>query len=378
MIERKIDVAEIEKRLNYYKVTAILGPRQCGKTTLAKRFDAAVYFDLENPRDLARLENPQLALENKSGLIIIDEIQRKPELFPLIRYLVDSNADQKYLILGSASRDLMSQSSETLAGRISYVTLLGFRKDDLPGIDATKLWLRGGLPLSFLADSDEQSNLWRQDYITSFLERDIPQLGIRVPAETLRRFWHMISFYHGQVINFSELGRSFGISDTTIRYYLEILQGTFMIRLLQPWFINIGKRLQKRPKLYIRDSGILHSLLNIETEQALHMHAKLGSSWEGFALENVARSLRKDETNVYFWGTHAGAEIDLFWQHDGHNWGCEFKFADAPKLTRSMKAALESLSLEKLWVVYPGREEYQLHPQIHVLPFQNIRAEWGY
>ncbi|MBN2088779.1 ATP-binding protein, partial [candidate division KSB1 bacterium] len=285
MIDRKIEFQEIEKRIKNFKVTAITGPRQSGKTTIAKQFNASDYFDLENPRDLVRLENPQFALENKKGLIVIDEIQRKPDLFPLIRYLVDNNPEQKYLILGSASRDLIRQSSETLAGRISYFTLLGFRKDDISKADITNLWLRGGFPLSLLSESNEISSLWRQDYITSFLERDIPQLGIRIPAETLRRFWQMISFYHGQIINFSELGRSFGIADSTIRSYLEILQGTFMIRLLQPWFVNIGKRLVKRPKLYIRDSGILHSLLNIESEQALYSHAKVGSSWEGFAME---------------------------------------------------------------------------------------------
>ena len=256
--------------------------------------------------------------------------------------------------------------------------MLGFRKHDIPDIDTNQLWLRGGFPLSLLATSDELSSLWRQDYITSFLERDIPQLGIRIPSETLRRFWYMISFYHGQVLNFSELGRSFGIADTTIRSYLDILQGTFMIRLLQPWFVNIGKRLVKRPKLFIRDSGILHTLLNIESEEALNRHAKLGSSWEGFALESVARSLHKFDEHIYFWRTHAGAEVDLFWQNDGKNWACEFKYSDAPKLTKSMLSALDSLSLEKLWVIYPGKDEYQLHSHVYVIPFQKIEPQWRY
>lgn len=378
LVERKIDFHEIKTRIEHFRVTAILGPRQSGKTTLAKQFLADEYFDLENPRDLVRLENPQLTLENCNGLIVIDEIQRKPDLFPLIRYLVDTNERQKYLILGSASRDLIKQSSESLAGRISYYTLLGFRKDDISAHQLRQLWLRGGLPPSFLAASDEISSQWRLDYITTFLERDIPNLGIRIPAETLRRFWQMISFYHGQVVNISELGRSFGISETAIRNYLEILKGTFMIRLLQPWYINIGKRLIKRPKLYIRDSGILHSLMNIETEKTLTSHAKLGSLWEGFALECIIRSIRKSDEQVYFWGTHAGAEVDLFWQHEGKNWACEFKYADAPKLTKSMNSAIESLELKKMWIIYPGKEKYKLHQKIDVLPIDNIQANWEY
>jgi predicted AAA+ superfamily ATPase len=372
IVDRKIDILEVKKRIQHFRVTAILGPRQCGKTTLAKQFQADEYFDLENPRDLVRLDNPQLALENCRGLIVIDEIQRKPDLFPLIRYLVDNNQAQKYLILGSASRDLIRQSSESLAGRISYYTLSGFRKDDIDKDKLNRLWLRGGLPPSFLASSDAISSQWRLDYISTFLERDIPNLGIRIPAETLRRFWQMISFYHGQIINISELGRSFGISDTAIRNYLEILKGTFMIRLLQPWYVNIGKRLIKRPKLYIRDSGIFHTLLNIETEKALTSHAKLGSSWEGFALECVLRSIGKTDEQVYFWGTHAGAEVDLFWQHEGKSRACEFKYADAPKFTKSINSALESLDLEKLWIVYPGKERYKLHQKVDVLPIQMI------
>lgn len=378
MIERKIEFQEISKHIANFRITALLGPRQCGKTTLARQFAADEYFDLENPRDLARLENPQLALENCTGLIVIDEIQRKPDLFPLLRYLVDYIPEQKYLILGSASRDLIRQSSESLAGRISYFTLHGFRKEDVPAKKTGELWMRGGLPLSFLANSEEISNQWRQNYIQTFLERDIPNLGIRIPPETLRRFWQMLSFYHGQILNFSELGRSFGIADTTIRHYLDILKGTFMIRLLQPWFVNIGKRLVKRPKMYIRDSGIFHTLLSIETEKALLRHPKLGSSWEGFALECVLRSIHKPDEQVYFWATHSGAEVDLFWQHDGKNWACEFKFSDAPKLTKSMKSALESLELGKLWVVYPGKTHYKLHPKVIVLPLQMVPSFWNY
>ena len=377
-IERSIDINEIRTRIENFKVTAILGPRQSGKTTIAKEFNSNEYFDLENPQDLQRLDNPQLALERCKGLIVIDEIQRKPDLFPLIRYLVDHNPNQTYLILGSASRDLIKQSSESLAGRISFFTLLGFRTDDVETDALSKLWFRGGLPLSYLAVDDNISNQWRLDYIRTFLERDIPNLGIRIPAETLRRFWQMVSFYHGQIVNFSELGRSFGIADTTIRHYLDILQGTFMVRLLQPWYTNVGKRLVKRPKLYLRDTGLLHSLLNIESENRLYLNPKLGSSWEGFAIESVTRSLNIPDEQLYFWSTHSGAEVDLFWQQNGKNWACEAKFSDAPKLTKSMQSAVESLDLEHLWVVYPGKKKYQLTKQITVLPINSISYNWNY
>ncbi len=244
----------------------------------------------------------------------------------MIRYLVDTIATQKYLILGSVSRDLIRQSSESLAGRISYYTLPGFR----------------------------------------------------IPSTILRRFWRMISYYHGNIVNFSEIGRSFGIADTTVRNYTDILQSTFMLRLLQPWYVNIGKRLVKRPKLYLRDSGLYHSLLSIETESALYDNPKLGSSWEGFALDCVWRSIGKSDEQAYFRATHSGAEVDLFWQHEGSNWACEFKFSDAPKITKSMLSAIENLSLKRLWVIYPGNQVYKIHPQIYVLPLQSVPAYWDY
>jgi len=378
IVQRRIDYAEIQKRLSTYKVTALLGPRQSGKTTLAIQFQANHYFDLENPLDLAQFQNPQLTLGRCRGLIIIDEIQRQPELFPLIRFLVDTNPEQHYLILGSASRDLIRQSSESLAGRISYYTLLGFRKMDIKPDEIEQLWLRGGLPSSFLAPDNAMSYQWREDYIRTFLERDIPALGIRIPAETLRRFWHMVSHYHGNMINFSEIGRSFGIADTTVRHYIDILLGTFMVRTLQPWYVNIGKRQVKRPKLYFRDCGIFHTLLAIETQEALYRHPKLGSSWEGFALDCVWRSIEKYDEQAYFWATHSGAEVDLFWQHDGKHWACEFKFTDAPTLTKSMLSALSTLNLEKLWVVYPGSTKYQIHEKIEVLPLKDIQGNWEY
>jgi uncharacterized protein len=378
LINRKKDQAALAKFMALFPVTAILGPRQCGKTTLARTLAADFYFDLENPQDLARLEQPQLALEDLTGVIVIDEIQRAPDLFPLLRYLVDQGKNRKLVILGSASRDLIRQSSESLAGRIAYFQLGGFRLNDIdPGAVKT-LWQRGGFPRSFLAVSDDESLLWRNQYVTTFLERDIPQLGITIPARTLRRFWTMLSHYHGQMLNYSEFGRSFGISDMTVRKYCDILEGTFMIRILQPWFANIGKRLVRRPKLYLRDSGLFHALMSIETPEQLQTSPRLGASWEGFALDCVCRTLDKEEGELYFWRTQAGAELDLFWQAGGRNWGVEFKYEDAPRLTRSMGIAVEDLNLERLWVVYPGKTAYRLAENIQVLPLSEIGEDWRY
>jgi predicted AAA+ superfamily ATPase len=378
LIDRKTDRATLTKLMSVFPVTAILGPRQCGKTTLARTLAADSYFDLENPQDLARLEQPQLALEDLTGLIVIDEIQRLPDLFPLLRYLVDQGKKRKFVILGSASRALIRQSSESLAGRIAYFQLGGFRLSDIDPGNVKALWQRGGLPRSFLAASDNESLLWRNQYVSTFLERDIPQLGITIPARTLRRFWTMLSHYHGQILNYAELGRSFGVSDMTVRKYCDILEGTFMVRILQPWSVNIGKRLVKRPKLYLRDSGLFHALLSIETPEQLHASPRLGASWEGFALDCVSRTLDKEDGGLYFWHTHTGAELDLFWQAEGRNWGVEFKYEDAPRLTRSMKMAVEDLELERLWVVYPGKAAYRLTEKVQVLPLADIRETWNY
>ena len=378
LLDRKIDKQNILDRMEMFPVTAILGPRQCGKTTLAQQIRHDHYFDLENPRDLARLENPQLSLEDLEGVIVIDEIQRLPDLFTLIRFLVDNNQAQKYLILGSASRELIKQSSESLAGRIAYYHLGGFRIDDVGTENLQKLWIRGQLPDSYLAEKEDQSLLWRENYITTFLERDIPQLGINIPSQTLRRFWTMISHYHGQIMNYSELSRSFGVSDMTSRRYIDILAGTFMVRVLMPWRINIGKRLIKRPKVYFRDSGLFHSLTGIDNREQLLSHNKLGASWEGFALECACKSIGKPDESFYFWGTHSGAELDLFWVHGGRNWGIEFKYKDAPRLTKSMTIAVKDLELEHLWVVYPGKESYKLAPDITAIPLRDIPSVWVY
>jgi uncharacterized protein len=378
LIDRKTDRATLTKLMSVFPVTAILGPRQCGKTTLARTLAADSYFDLENPQDLARLEQPQLALEDLRGLIVIDEIQRLPDLFPLLRYLVDQEKNRKFVILGSASRDLIRQSSESLAGRIAHFQLGGFRLSDIDPGAIKALWWRGGLPRSFLAASDDESLLWRNRYVTTFLERDIPQLGITIPARTLRRFWTMLSHYHGHILNYAELGRSFGVSDMTVRKYCDILEGTFMVRILQPWFVNIGKRLVKRPKLYLRDSGLFHALLSIETTGQLHVSPRLGASWKGFALDCVCRTLGKEDGELYFWHTHAGAELDLFWQARGQSWGVEFKYEDAPRLTRSMKTAVEDLKLERLWVLYPGKAAYRITEKIQVIPLADVRDTWNY
>ena len=372
LIQRSKDTAKLKKLIKLFPVTALLGPRQCGKTVLAKQMKYDHYFDLENPRDLARLAQPQLTFESLQGLIVIDEIQRMPDLFPLLRYIVDSNPNQKYLILGSASRDLIRQTSESLAGRVAYYYLGGFRLIDIGYTNTRKLWIRGGFPKSYLAGSQEASIIWRENYITTFLERDIPQLGLSIPANTLRRFWTMLSHYHGQLLNYSELARSFGISDVTVRRYIDILAGTFMVRIVQPWHVNVGKRLIKRPKMYITDSGLFHTLMSIGTEKELFSHNKLGASWEGFALEVISQNIEKRHEEMYFWSTHTGAEIDLFWQNHGKNWGVEFKYSDAPQLTKSMQVAINDLNLSHLWVVYPGKETYPLSESVTVLAIKDI------
>ncbi len=376
LLPRNTDVLRIQQLIRIFPVTAILGARQCGKTTLARFFQAEHVFDLENPRDMARLEHPLLALEELSGRIVIDEIQRRPDLFPLLRYLVDHAPRQQYLILGSASRQLIQQSSETLAGRIGYYQLGCLHLADHAEIP--RLWLRGGYPRALLAPDDAAAFLWLENYITTFLEQDIPALGISIPAWTLRRFWTMLSHYHGQLLNYAELANSFGISDMTARKYLDILAGTFMVRLLQPWHINVSKRLVKRPRLYLRDTGLFHALMDIESRATLLSHPKLGASWEGFALENVCFALGKRDEELYFYRTHGGAELDLLWQHAGKHWGVEFKYADAPRRTRSMTEVLKDLNLAHLWVVYPGRQAYRLAEDISVLPIHAVGGQWDY
>ena len=369
-LPRPRELEAVRAGLRRAPVTALLGPRQCGKTTLARLLKAEHFLDLEDPRSLARLDEPQTALENLTGTVVIDEVQRKPDLFPLLRVLADRQQATRYLLLGSASPDLVKEVSESLAGRVAYHDLGPLTVDEAGVREWRRLWLRGGFPRSYLADDDAASAQWREDFIRSHLERDVPALGISIPAETLRRFWVMVSHYHGQVLNLSELGRSFGVSDHTIRRYLEILSGTFMIRLLPPWHVNVGKRLVKAPKLYIRDSGLFHALHTIATPLQLESHPKLGASWEGFAMEQAIRLMGVN--HPHFWRTHTGAELDLVWQARGALWGMEFKYQDAPGMTRSIRAVLRDLPLQHLWIVYPGPERYRLDEAVSVVPLAEI------
>lgn len=359
----------IDAHFRVHSICAILGPRQVGKTTLARQYvterfpGKAHFFDLEDPLDLQRLENPMLALSDISQpLIVIDEIQRRPELFPVLRVLVDREKNKKFLILGSASRDLIQQSSETLAGRIGYVELTPFSLFEVK--DGAQLWLRGGFPRSYLADNEADSFLWRQSYITTFLERDVPNLGFTIPAQQLQRFWLMLAHYHGQIFNASELARSLAVSDHIVRRYLDVLAGTFMVRILFPWFENLKKRQVKSPKIYFRDSGILHALTGIRDNMQLQHYPKLGAFWEGFMLEEVIRACAASQQECYFWATQADAELDLLIIKDNKRIGFEFKYADAPKLTKSMYIALKDLQLDHLAVIYPGSEIFPMTDNI--------------
>ena len=374
MIPRPEPIRQIEASFQIHPVTTLLGPRQCGKTTLARFIatqEPATVFDLENPVDVRRLSAPLQTLKDLSGLVILDEIQRKPELFELLRVLVDRpDQNTRFLLLGSASPHLVKGVSESLAGRIGFVDLAGFQLWEVGVQHRDRLWIRGGLPKAFLADSDADSIQWRENFIRTFLERDIPQLGITIAAETLRRFWTMIAHYHGQVWNAAEFARALGTAENTARRYLDILSGAYMVRVLPPWFENLKKRQVKAPKIYIRDSGLLHSLLQVLNLADLQGHPKIGASWEGFALEHIISVFRTRD--VYFWATHAGAELDLMVTIAGKRHGFECKYTDAPGRKRSMHIAIEDLGLEHLWVIYPGDQKYALDNKITVIPLETI------
>ncbi len=374
MIDRPTYLDQLSIAVRRSPVTALLGPRQCGKTTLARMFGTdkqATHFDLESQPDLRRLQNPELMLGPLEGLVVLDEVQIMPTLFNVLRVLVDRPENQaRFLLLGSASPDIIRNVSESLAGRVEFVELAGFDLREIGTEDWETLWLRGGFPRAFLAASDEDSLAWREGFIHTFLERDIPQLGITIPSTAMRRFWTMLAHYHGQTWNASELARSMGLSDKTVRSYLDILTGTFMVRQLQPWYANLSKRQVKAPKIYLRDSGLLHSLLSLPDHYSLVGHPRVGASWEGFVLEQVLRAIRPSE--AYFWATHNGAEIDLFFQHRGRRYAVEVKFSEAPTITRSMRIALEDLALDHLWIVYPGPHTYPVHDKITVWSFQKL------
>ncbi len=353
------------------------GPRQCGKTTLARQLtdrSKSTYFDLENPVDLARLSEPMTALASLRGLIVLDEVQRHPDLFPILRVLLDRKPVRaRFLILGSASPELLRQSSETLAGRVAIVEMGGFTLEELESGQLDRLWLRGGFPRSFLARTDSASSAWREDFIRTFLERDLAQLGVRVPPGTMRRFWTMTAHYSGGIWNSSEIGRSLGDAHTTVRRHLDALSSALVVRVLEPWFANVGKRLVKSPKVYIRDSGLLHTLLGIGERRQLEGHPIVGGSWEGFVIEQLLAHLPKSD--AYYWRTQAGAELDLLLFLKGRRIGVEIKRADAPKMTASMVSALNDLELHRLIVVYPGSTVYTLRPKVEVMSLAQCVAE---
>jgi hypothetical protein len=377
-IGRPHHVARLTALLRRFPVVAVLGARQVGKTTLARQVVAArrgptAVFDLENSEDLARLADPLLTLRRERGLVVIDEVHRLPDLFKTLRVLVDEpGSRRRFLVLGSAAPELLRQGAETLAGRIAYHELEGFRLDEVGVERLPRLWLRGGFPRSFLARTEAESGRWREEFIRSFLERDIPQFGLRIPAPALRRFWSMIAHCHAQTWNGSELARAFGVAHTTVQRYLDVLTETFMVRQLPPWHANLAKRQVRSPKVYLRDAGLLHTLLGVHTARDLEGHPKVGASWEGFALGVVLDRLGARPGEAYFWGTHAGAELDLLVVRGGTRLGFEFKRTSAPTITASMRRALADLRLQRLDLIHGGRETFPLSDRIRAVPLDRV------
>ncbi len=370
MLIRQKLLADTQAALQRSPAVALVGPRQVGKTTLARQLlppDSAAWFDLEDPRVQAQLASPMTALAPLQGLVVIDEIQHAPDLFKVLRVLIDRPGNPaRFLLLGSASPALLRQSSESLAGRIEVIEAGGFTIDETGPEAADRLWWRGGFPRSYTAADDSASRVWRREFMRTVVERDLPQLGMNVPAPAIYRFWAMLAHFHGQVWNAADPARSLGVGENTVRRYLDWLTQAYLVRQLQPWFANLGKRQVKAPKIYLRDTGLLHELLGIESPAALALHPRYGASWEGFALDQVLRIARPEQ--AHFWATHAGAELDLLMFKNGQRVGVEFKRADAPTLTPSMRIALADLQLHALYVVYPGQRRYQLAPQVQVLP----------
>jgi predicted AAA+ superfamily ATPase len=374
MVRRNSLLSALNNALTRSRVVLLVGPRRSGKTTLARELldeDSINYFDLEDPDSLARLDEPMTALRPLNGLVVIDEIQRRPNLFPILRVLADrKGTPARYLILSSASGNLMRQTSESLAGRMERIVISGFSLVELGSESEQQLWLRGGLPLSFLAESDSDSLAWRKNFIQTLLERDFPQWGVRVAATALQRFLSMVAHYHGQVWNSAGPARALGVSESTTRRYLDLLTDAFMMRQLQPLHANLKKRQVKSPKIYVRDSGLLHQLLGIESMKSLYSHPKIGASWEGFIIENVLMRELYDE--VFFWATHQGAEIDLILRRGDTLYGVECKRADAPRLTRSIRIALDDLKLKHVFVIYPGTKRFPLGRQVEAVPLQAL------
>lgn len=375
-ISRKRLLERIKRYLTVSPVTVLLGARQVGKTTLARQiaegYDQVTFYDLERAASRQPLEvTPEATLSDATGLVVVDEVQRLPHLFEVLRPICDDPGRKaSYLLLGSASPDLVTGISETLAGRAYFVDVPGLSIEETGAPRQNRLWLRGGLPRSFLAETDSDAVEWIENFARTFLERDVPQFGPRVPAEALRRFWTMMAHYHGQVWNGAELGRSLSVSAHTATHYRDILAGTFMLRVLHPWFENVKKRQVKSPKTYLRDSGLLHYLLGIRSLDELRTHPRYGASWEGFAFEQVMAVT--GERDAYFWATQGGAELDLLLFRRSKRWGFEFKCSDAPSLTKSMHVALSDLNLERLWIVYPGKTCFSLHERVEALPLTQL------
>ena len=380
-LTRSQDLARVTALLRQFPVVGVLGARQVGKTTLARQVIAnrrgpSTFFDLESAADRARLADPLLALRDLRGLIVIDEVHQLPDLFRTLRVLADEPAGRRrFLVLGSASPELLRQGAETLAGRIAYHELHGFRLDEVGVAQLSKRWTRGGFPRSFLARSEAASAEWRDQFIRTFLERDIPQFGLRIPAPALRRFWTMIAHYHAQTWNSSELARAFGVAHTTVQRYLDVLTETFMVRQLPPWHENLSKRQVRAPKVYLRDTGLLHTLLGVRSTHELENHPKVGASWEGFALDVVLDHLGARFGEAYFWGTHAGAELDLFIVRGRTRVGFEFKRTSSPTVTPSMRSALADLRLQRLYVVHAGMATFPLTEQILAGPLTRIALD---
>ncbi len=381
MIPRPQHLRELKKLLGTYPVVGIIGPRQIGKTTLAREFarqskGPTTHFDLEDPRDLARLSDPMFALESLKGLVILDEIQRLTNLFPILRVLADRpRKTARFLVLGSASPQLLQQSSETLAGRISYYELPGLSLREVQAKNHAKLWLRGGFPSSYTARTNAASDQWRRDFIATFLERDLPQLGVRTPSAVLRRFWSMLAHYHGQIWNASEFARSFAVSNKTVAHYLDLLSGAFVISPLQPWFENLKKRQVKAPKIYFADSGLLHSILRLTSMSELDLHPKIGASWEGFVIHQIIDHMNILPSESFFWATHSGAELDLLLVRGKRRWGFEIKRTSSPTITPSMRTALTDLKLQRLFVVHAGRESFDMANNVRAIAFRHLLGE---
>ena len=381
MIQRKRELSTLRELLRRHPVVGIIGARQVGKTTLARVLLAGMpgpmhTFDLENPEDAARLAEPMLALQPLKGLVVIDEIQRHPELFPVLRVLADRpRRPCRFLILGSASPDLLKQTSETLAGRIAYHELGGFALDEVGTRNRLRLWRRGGLPLSYLARSEHESFAWRRGFVQTFVERDLPQLGVNVSSATMQRFWTMLAHYHGQVWNASEFGRSFGVADTTVRGYLDRLTSALVVRQLAPWHENIAKRQVRSPKVYVADSGILHALLNLPTPADLEAHPKVGASWEGFVIDQLIRRLGVEANECFFWATHAGAELDLLLVRGKTRLGFEIKRTTAPAMTRSAHVALQDLKLKHLYIVHAGDHTFPLAERAQAVALSRLLVD---